>query len=238
MAETYCSQRLSINIDNKTVSELKNEWPYLFEATHFFDHTERLLGIPVQRKLAEELSKKGRTIVNFLMQTKVTQFAVMEELLKDPLKLLSSIGRYLGDNTEVLLIQKEGLNPTTLSLPSTPCVIILGNKDFQMAVDQTVVNDHLCCPLTALSYLFSLFYVLNIQYPKDAALSLEFIQRSLLGISPGRGTKVEQKGKKQHKKHPKLLKFLSELSDYQNPWTMKIYIGLPELLSDFHIILL
>ncbi|KAG5840908.1 hypothetical protein ANANG_G00193770, partial [Anguilla anguilla] len=94
----------------------------------------------------------------------------MQEKLKDPLELVSSIGKYLGDNTDELLIHTEGLNLTTLTLPSTPCVIILGDERYHMAVDQTIVNDHVHSPLTALSYLFSLYYVLNIRYPKDAVM--------------------------------------------------------------------
>ncbi|XP_072522286.1 uncharacterized protein [Salminus brasiliensis] len=210
MAETYYSQRISINLNNKTVRELKDEWPYLFEATHFFEHTERLLGIPVQKRLGEEWSKKGKTVMNFFARTKVTP-----SNFQDPLELLSGIGKYLGDNTEVLLIKIEGINTSTLSLPSTPCVVILGDERYLMAVDQTIVNDHVRCPLTALTYLFCLFYVLNIRYPKDAALSLEFIKSCLLGISPERGKETMQ-----DVRHPKLLKFLSELNDYQNPWTV------------------
>ncbi|KAF1387451.1 hypothetical protein PFLUV_G00078840 [Perca fluviatilis] len=65
--------------------------------------------------------------------------------------------------------------------------------------------------------MFSLYYVLNIKYPKGAALTLEFIQMCLLGINPERGTKAE-KGGKQYSVPPKLLRFLSDLNDFNNPW--------------------
>ncbi|XP_066526280.1 uncharacterized protein si:ch211-86h15.1 isoform X1 [Hoplias malabaricus] len=214
MAETYSMQRSSINRDYKTVIELKNEWPYLFETTYFFDHTERLLGVPVLKKLGEELSKKGKKILNYLVQMKATQFA--EDTLKNPLELLSCVGRYLGDSMGVLLIKQQGMiekkMDPNLRLPITPCVIIFGNECYKMVVDQTVVNDHVSCPLTALSYLFSLFFVLNIQYPKDAALSLDFIQRIVLGISPGHGINVESERRNNYP-YSKLLNFLSELCD-------------------------
>uniref|UniRef100_W5KJ82 Zinc finger protein with KRAB and SCAN domains 4-like n=1 Tax=Astyanax mexicanus TaxID=7994 RepID=W5KJ82_ASTMX len=212
MAETYYSQRISINHNNKTISELKEKWPYLFEATYLFEHSERLLGIPVQKRLAEELAKKGKTIMNFLAQAKVTPGN-----FQGPLELLFSIGNYLGDKTELLLIRIEGHNFTAQSLQRTPCVLVLDDEHYLMAVDQTIVNGHISCPLTALTYLICLFYTLNIQFPKDAALALDYVMRCLLGISPKRGPKMSRKEKKQLKIHPKLMKFLSELSDYQNP---------------------
>ncbi|KAF3850667.1 hypothetical protein F7725_012439 [Dissostichus mawsoni] len=65
MAETYPIQRETIN-DGTNVKVLKEEWPFLFEAAHLFDHASRLLGFSVQNKLAQELSKKEPGINNFL----------------------------------------------------------------------------------------------------------------------------------------------------------------------------
>ncbi|MED6246065.1 hypothetical protein ATANTOWER_012313, partial [Ataeniobius toweri] len=62
------------------------------------------------------------------------------------------------------------------SLPSTPCILIMGEQLFKVAVDQVIVNDHIKSLTAALSYAFSMFYVLNIKYPKDMSLTLEFIQ--------------------------------------------------------------
>lgn len=57
MSETYCIQRATINKGN-IVKTVKEEWPFLFEAVHLFDHTCSLLGFPMQMKLPEELTKK------------------------------------------------------------------------------------------------------------------------------------------------------------------------------------
>lgn len=65
MTETYCIQRATIN-KGCTVNTVLEEWPFLFEAVHLFDHTSTLLGLSVLTKLAEELSRKGKSIQDFL----------------------------------------------------------------------------------------------------------------------------------------------------------------------------
>lgn len=52
----------------------------------------------------------------------------------------------------------------------------LAAKKFALLVDKKVIGWYTSF-LTAISRLFSYFYVLNIEYPKEAAATLEFIQR-------------------------------------------------------------
>ncbi|XP_023199661.1 uncharacterized protein LOC111610315 isoform X2 [Xiphophorus maculatus] len=194
MAETYSVQRAAINRGN-SISKLLEDWPFLFEAIHLFDHTTTLLGFPVQTRLAEELSKKEKTIKDFL----------------------GSRGVDIPGSDAVQLLHPESPD---LDLPSTPCIFIMGEQLFKVAVDQMIVNDHIKSPIAALSYAFSMFYVLNIKYPKDMSLTLEFIQRVFLGLNPKRGSKAEMKGKKHHHIPPRLLKFVNELYDFDSPWKM------------------
>ena len=65
MTETYCIQRTTIN-EGASVNALQEEWPFLLEAVHLLDHMSTLVGFPVQTKLAEELSRKGKSIKDFL----------------------------------------------------------------------------------------------------------------------------------------------------------------------------
>lgn len=46
-----------------------------------------------------------------------------------------------------------------------------------IAVDKVVVNHLIADFQSALAYLFATYYVLNIQYPADSCVTLEFIQR-------------------------------------------------------------
>ncbi|KAJ8369415.1 hypothetical protein SKAU_G00094430, partial [Synaphobranchus kaupii] len=171
-------------------------------------------GFQLQTKLADELDIKGKTIADFLQ----TKQADVEDY-QNPLKLISSVSKYLKESPDQLFIKNEDRPAEIItSLPNTPCIIILGEDRFKIAVDQVVTNGHLQCPLVALSYMFGLFYVLNIKYPQEVAITLEFIQRNLPAINPERGSRGEKKGKKQHKVNPKLLRFLSELNDFENPW--------------------
>lgn len=57
MGETYCIQRATIN-KGSTVRTVMEEWLFLFEAVHLFDHTCTVVGFLVQTKLPEELTKK------------------------------------------------------------------------------------------------------------------------------------------------------------------------------------
>ncbi|XP_027897043.1 uncharacterized protein LOC114159128 [Xiphophorus couchianus] len=193
MAETYSIQRAAINRGN-SISKLLEDWPFLFETIHLFDHTTTLLGFPVQTRLAEELSKKEKTIKDFLGSRGVDIPG------SDAVQVISGIAKFFKEKPAQLFCQNELLHPESpdLDLPSTPCIFIMGEQLFKVAVDQMIVNDHIKSPIAALSYAFSMFYVLNIKYPKDMSLTLEFIQRVFLGLNPKRGSKAEMKGKKHH----------------------------------------
>ncbi|CAM4314419.1 unnamed protein product [Leuciscus chuanchicus] len=200
MAETYCAQRITLNTEDN-VLKLMEEWPYLFEATCLLDHTEKLLGFSVQTKLMNQIEEKGKTIMEFLVSKGI------RGVTTDPIKLLQGLMEYFAEEPKDALAE----------LPSNPCIIVDEGR-YKISVDEVTVNHIISSSLVAVSYVFSLFYVLNIMYPKGAALTLEFIQRSLLGINPERGSKAEKKGTKQYNIPPKLLRFLSDLSDFQNPW--------------------
>lgn len=46
-----------------------------------------------------------------------------------------------------------------------------------LLIDGKVVNQDIDGFVTAMSMLFSAFFVLNIEYPQDASATMEFIQR-------------------------------------------------------------
>lgn len=53
ITETYPIQREIINDDDTPVDVVKDEWPFLFEVPHLFDHASKLHGFSVQNKLAQ-----------------------------------------------------------------------------------------------------------------------------------------------------------------------------------------
>ena len=50
-------------------------------------------------------------------------------------------------------------------------------KRFVLAVNRVVVLENITCPSNAVSLLFAMFYVLNLHYSENSAITLEFIQR-------------------------------------------------------------
>lgn len=54
---------------------------------------------------------------------------------------------------------------------------LLAGRKYMIAVDKVVVNHLIADFQSALAYLFATYYVLNIQYPADSCVTLEFIQR-------------------------------------------------------------
>lgn len=101
MSETYCIQRATIN-KGSTVNTVLEEWPFLFEAVHLFDHTCTLLGFPVHTKMAEELSRKGKSIKDFLDTKGMTL-----QLGEDPVQLISGISKFFKENPDHLFYQNE-----------------------------------------------------------------------------------------------------------------------------------
>ncbi|TDH09030.1 hypothetical protein EPR50_G00104010 [Perca flavescens] len=166
MSETYCAQRITLNSEENVIKVME-EWPYIFNTSHLLDHTEKLMGFPVQTKLLDQIQEKGKIITEFLGSKGITGVTT------DPLKLLQGLVKYLAEEQKVLLINEED---ALAELPSTPCIIVMDEGRYKISVDEVTVNI-VGCPLVAVSYMFSLYYVLNIKYPKGAALTLEFIQR-------------------------------------------------------------
>ncbi|GBO35888.1 hypothetical protein AVEN_210125-1 [Araneus ventricosus] len=68
---------------------------------------------------------------------------------------------------------------------------------------------------------FSSFYIFNLVYPEECCATLEFIQRALLSINPNeKGTKMAKRFGKRVSIHPKVLKLLNKLRDFNSPWQL------------------
>lgn len=101
MTDTYAIQRAAIN-KGSSVKTLMEEWPFLFEAACLFDHTRTLLGLEVQTKMAEEVSRKGKAITDFLL-SKGIQMAPSNDVLQ----LISGIAKFFKEKPELLFQPSE-----------------------------------------------------------------------------------------------------------------------------------
>uniref|UniRef100_A0A3P8P1Y1 Uncharacterized protein n=1 Tax=Astatotilapia calliptera TaxID=8154 RepID=A0A3P8P1Y1_ASTCA len=174
--QTQDLQREILNDDDTTIAVVKDEWPFLFEVPHLFDHASKLLGFSVQNKLAQELSKKEKGINDFLDSKGM-------KMGEGPIQLICGISKYFKEDSYKLFHKKEISADPEVELPVTPCILIRGDQQFKIAVDGLLVNDHITSPIVALSYVFSMFYVCNVQYPPEMAFTLEFMQSFLWGQS-------------------------------------------------------
>lgn len=100
MSETYDIQHITQNNDDKII-KIMEEWSYLVEATHLLEHTERLMGFPIQTKLFNQIEEKGKTITGFLVSKGI------RGVTENPLKLLKGLMEYFAENPKVLLLNKE-----------------------------------------------------------------------------------------------------------------------------------
>lgn len=101
MTETYSIQRATIN-KGSTVKTVLEQWPFLFEAVHLFDHTCTLLGLPVQTKLAEEMSRNRKSIKDFLGSN-----GMKMPPGEDPVQLISGIAKFFKEKPDLLFYQSE-----------------------------------------------------------------------------------------------------------------------------------
>ncbi|XP_037576835.1 uncharacterized protein LOC119459071 [Dermacentor silvarum] len=67
----------------------------------------------------------------------------------------------------------------------------------------------------AFKVMFLLYFVLNIEYPPEVALTLEFVQRAIAGINPERSTKARRTSKKQYCLSPKVAALANALDQYK-----------------------
>lgn len=88
MTETYSIQPATINKGSTAV--------------HLFDHTCTLLGLPVQTKLAEEMSRKGKSIKHFLDSNGMKMSPG-----EDPVQLISGIVEFFKEKPDLLFYQSE-----------------------------------------------------------------------------------------------------------------------------------
>lgn len=99
MSDTYYAQRITLNNEDNVI-KIMEQWPYLFEATHLLDHTEKLVGFPIQTKLLNQIEEKGKAIREFLMRKGIS-------VTTDPLKLFHGLMEYLAEEPKVLLLNKD-----------------------------------------------------------------------------------------------------------------------------------
>ncbi|XP_072320750.1 uncharacterized protein [Eucyclogobius newberryi] len=243
MNVTFALQRLHINaLPSPNIAELKTKWPYLFTRKGLFSHFELLTDISVLSTLEMAMEECGKAIIEFF-KIKPTNKQVKEVLkltadVEVPFVVLQLLMAHFGEqlNGLVLLAQEHMTSADiegTLSLPATPRLILCGDtggnciRHWKVSLEGSIVSDGIQPTFgTGLAAVFSTYYNFNLEYPDEAACTLEFIQRRFIGINPERGTKItrgevvsKKTGKVTVKKtstvNPRVSTLLRKLMDFE-----------------------
>ncbi|XP_071828410.1 uncharacterized protein [Apostichopus japonicus] len=210
MKATYVTQRFEINKKpTKPLCELREEWPYLF-LTPFYDNHFYKLTSTSYKTFHSNLTKKVGPLYKFLCDTKQGKFSKnWQQKIKEAkeseeneqcvtLAAVFMLCEYFGENKDVMFKEVEedaDFSTFKTDLPS-PCVVYAGCNPFlrnRMAI--TVDREPLLYPtsiIAALKMLFMSYYVFNICYPTEVQATMEYIQRILFEIDPGRGSRAKK----------------------------------------------
>ncbi|XP_054930445.1 uncharacterized protein [Dermacentor andersoni] len=231
MAETYSSQRQVINA-SRSVVNVKENWPFLFEEAHMCSHVNILLGFSASQTFDDQVKTVGRQVFRYAhsLIKKPNVRTCLEEIEKARIETKSMAVEY--EATPLLLlaifdedrelfckvVEESASDDDLGDMPCSPFIIAKGGsfltaKSFVVCVDSLPAM-HATNPCQAFKLMFFVHFAFNVAYPKDTSLCLEFTQRTIAGVNPGRGTKVERTKKKQHCLSPKVASLVTSLKDY------------------------
>ncbi|XP_053191212.1 uncharacterized protein LOC128375020 [Scomber japonicus] len=231
MKATYYLQRKTINASPPpSITELKNQWPYLFTPKELYSHFQLLTDIDILHKMEQAVEDKGKLILKFFEKKTAGPNADEKEriLVKysedkcDPFPcVILLLMAHFKENPDELILQTDVLGTAadaerTLLLPDSPRLIVLGevltSKEWMLSIEgQVVVPPHPNFS-AGLAALFSSYYSFNLVYQEQAACTLEFIQRCFVGINPSSGTKT---AKLKNTINPHVSSLLRRLMDYE-----------------------
>uniref|UniRef100_A0A3P8QHF1 Uncharacterized protein n=2 Tax=Astatotilapia calliptera TaxID=8154 RepID=A0A3P8QHF1_ASTCA len=234
MKVTFYLQRRQINaLPVPAIRDLRGRWPYLFTHNGLYTHFELLTDIKVLRTLEVAMEECGPTILEVFSKSTnpdiqsilsvgpklELSFCILQLLMAHFSEPLGGLILFANANATAAELQ------TTLQLPPTPRLILLAESP-KSSIRRWMISleGHIICEgiqptfLSGLAAVFSTYYIFNLQYQDDAACTLEFIQRRLIGINPDTGTKVPQ-GKFPSKETGK---FTQEKTSPVNPQVLKL----------------
>ncbi|XP_049517132.1 uncharacterized protein LOC125942922 isoform X2 [Dermacentor silvarum] len=231
MAETYSSQRQLINA-SRSVLYVKENWPFLFEEMHMCSHINVLLGFSASQTFDDQIKTVGRQVFRYAhsLIKKANVRTCLEQIEKARIELKTMAVEY--EATPLLLLAifdedcelfckvvEECASDEDLGdMPCSPFIIAKGGsfitaRNFTICID-TLPVIHATNPCQAFRLMFFAHFAFNLAYPKDTSLCLEFTQRTIAGVNPGRGTKIERTKKKQHCLSPKVASLITSLQDF------------------------
>ncbi|XP_034230409.1 uncharacterized protein LOC117639104 [Thrips palmi] len=225
------------------------KWPHLKHPKFMFQHASTLLDKDVINVWTTELSNKSSDIFQFLntlclsldrkrsVPSHISDLLATKascDALDDGETVASAIFPlimwHLREKASAFLqvikvgASDEDVLAAAKDANGNPVVVLSGDSIFDpnacvrvvLLKDEIIVADNL---LEGILYAFLSFFVFGFCYTPEVRHTLEFIQRSLLLINPGKGTKSSSKTR--NAVSPKVSKFLEELRIFSSPWTLQ-----------------
>ncbi|XP_058477704.1 uncharacterized protein LOC131448912 [Solea solea] len=238
MKTTFCLQRNHINqTPAPSIEDLRIQWPYLFTPRGLYCHFELLTDTSILRALELSIEECGQGIEKYL-RTKLKNKDVQSEDGELTLCIIQLLMAYFDERTEGLILLTDMSSTAadverTLTLPTSPRLILMVAGDgvtlghWMISIESQVICEGIQKTfISGLAAVFATYYVFNLQYQEEAARTLEFVQRRLIGINPERGRKTSQgkvvskkTGKLVHKKattvNPHVATLLKNLMDFE-----------------------
>ncbi|XP_026283306.2 uncharacterized protein LOC113209814 [Frankliniella occidentalis] len=210
--------------DERVMSSLKRDWPFLFYSVPMNTHYKRLTGIDLQERVLKFLSadelkylllyycscsnSSAINTQNLVLKLKVQQempaSASMSTSTQFLLALCMTANNFAETYTNTFLFTSEKtLRPEEVdsvpNLPSSICIIALGDDPFN-ANTYYVSLDKICVAekenaLDAVMMLIKICFVFDIEYPPGLSLTFEFIERIVLELTV-KETRVKNKSGK------------------------------------------
>ncbi|KAF7648241.1 hypothetical protein LDENG_00160070 [Lucifuga dentata] len=205
MEQTYYLQRKLINATPAaSLEDIKSQWPYLFLPRSMCAHFELLTDIQILRIMEAFPEDQGRIITEYFKahpsNNEVKKVLSLENGITFP-NILDLLMAHFKETKDALILEADvsataATVKTSLTLPDSPRLIILGpvisDQRWMVSIEGQVVCEGASFVL-GLAVLFTCYYNFNLQYQDQASCTLEFIQRSCVGINPERGTKARQR---------------------------------------------
>ncbi|CAH0559188.1 unnamed protein product [Brassicogethes aeneus] len=199
LEDTYSDQRIFLNnVESPpTVQDIKKNWPVLLTNSGVKWHFQKVTGVDLNT-LKFSMEEKAEKIIKYGIKKKLCDSQYDEN--KDTEECLKFYGKYFKEDLSksILVRQDEKRNPGDLpQLIPAPCILetykegVISYKVFlereEIFEDTSFIESFLFC--------FGLYFVMNLMFPKEAAATLEMIQRFHLKIHPDSGTKSKSASK-------------------------------------------
>ncbi|XP_034253373.1 uncharacterized protein LOC117652516 [Thrips palmi] len=195
-----------------TISQVADEWPFLFSYHGMLIHFEILTGVELEKELQTcKQSLKWEVLLDFFKTTKDDDgfySEVCRKLEKHKQKkpdgddefraIILMITKYFNESSFVEIVEEtvtlEVLN-STHTAPQYPSLTAPGKdgcifkaKKFFLGVDSEF---HYSFPNfeRAACCVFMMYFVFNLDYAPESQISLEFLQRYIFGMDPPQGNK-------------------------------------------------